>query len=144
MKSPYARERSHDSDSIGATFTNILTMYASSTYRRSISSNIFVARVVPCEALRYSSTQVTRWSLNVPLINWCSISGEISSWISARGKSLVKGWKKRKSEKINLNTTSARDCHRLEWWVQWVRVCVGAAEPVVNSHPQDKLGRFES
>ena len=38
---------------------------------------------------RYSSTQVTRWSLKGSLITWCSKSGASSFWISALGKKLL-------------------------------------------------------
>ena len=59
----------------------------------SISSSVILACARPWVLTRYSSTQVTRWSLNVPLISWCRMSGAISSWMSALGKSFVKGWK---------------------------------------------------
>src|SRR4051794_19668595 len=56
-------------------------------YRRSISAIIAEARASVWTAERYSSTQKIRWSLNVPLMIWCKISGESRSYISARGKS---------------------------------------------------------
>lgn len=61
------------------------------TYRRSISERISSILVSPCVIFRYLCTQATRWSLNAPLINWCRMSGDMSAWISALGKSFVKG-----------------------------------------------------
>ena len=58
----------------------------------SMSSNISFAWDIPCSSMKYSPTQVTKWSLKVPLINWWRISGVIISWMSARGKSFVKGY----------------------------------------------------
>ena len=63
------------------------------TYRWSISSIISFAALSPCIKIKYSLTQVTMWSLNVPLITWCSRSGDKSSCMSARGKYTVKGWR---------------------------------------------------
>ena len=58
----------------------------------SISSSIKDPLTRLCVSLRYSSTHVMRWSLNVPLMTWWRRSGERSSYISARGKLVVKGW----------------------------------------------------
>ena len=38
------------------------------TYQRLISSIISFAALLPCVKIKYSLTQVTMWSLNVPLI----------------------------------------------------------------------------
>lgn len=61
-------------------------------YRRSISSRIRLACVLPWTDNRYFSTQETRWSLKVPLMSWWRMSGVISEWMSAREKSFVKGY----------------------------------------------------
>ena len=58
----------------------------------SISLRISLACAWPCIKTRYFLTQVTRWSLKTPLMSWCSRSGEIILWISAWGKSFVKGY----------------------------------------------------
>ena len=63
----------------------------SDCYLWSTSSRILFAPFVPWVRFKYSSTQVTRWSLKVPLIIWWRISGKTSSWISVHGKSLVNG-----------------------------------------------------
>ena len=47
----------------------------------------------PCTIMRYSPTQVTRWSLNVPLMIWWRRSEHKSSWMSAWGNSAVNGCK---------------------------------------------------
>ena len=52
-----------------------------------ISDNFFS----PCVACRYSSTQLTRCSLNTPLINWWRRSGARSSCMSAHGNVYVNG-----------------------------------------------------
>ena len=62
------------------------------TYLWSISAMISLACCLPCSSSKNSLIQVMRWSLNVPLISWCRRSGVISSWISAHGKSEVKGY----------------------------------------------------
>ena len=62
------------------------------THLRSISWMIFSAWDFPCWRIRYSSIHDMRWSLKTPLMSWWSISGVISSWISARGKPWVNGW----------------------------------------------------
>ena len=68
------------------------------TYRWSISSMISFAVPSLCVKIRYSLTQVTIWSLNVPLITWCGRSSDKSSWMSAQGKYGVKGWFIRQSQ----------------------------------------------
>ena len=62
------------------------------THRRSISCIYGKEPASPCSSTRYSSTQVTRWSLKVPLISWCKISGVRRVWMSARGKLWVKDY----------------------------------------------------
>jgi len=47
----------------------------------------------PCSSSRYWLTHITIWSLNVPLMTWWSKSGVKSSWMSARGKPCVNGYK---------------------------------------------------
>jgi hypothetical protein len=66
--------------------------YSIEIYLWSISSMISPASLLLCVRYRYSSTHVTRWSLKVALISWCRMSDEISSWISAQGKSSVNGY----------------------------------------------------
>jgi len=64
------------------------------TYLRSMSLIISSARLVPCTALRYFATQLTRWSLKAPLMSWWRRSNDSNSWISARRKSFVNGYTK--------------------------------------------------
>ena len=59
---------------------------------RSMSWIISSPWAFPCWRIKYSSTHDTRWSLKTPLMSWWSISGVISSWISACGKPWVNGW----------------------------------------------------
>ena len=56
------------------------------SYRLSMSTQISFERASPCSNKRYSSIQVTKWSLNVPLMSWWRRSGARSSWMSAQGK----------------------------------------------------------
>lgn len=72
-------------------------------YRRSISSRIRFASVRPWTDNRYFSTQETRWSLKVPLMSWWRMSGVIRWWMSARGKSFVKGYLLDVSSRNQLN-----------------------------------------
>lgn len=78
-----------------------------------------------CLMKRYSSTQDTRWSLNPPFITWWRRSGDNSSWISARGKSFVKGWNESQPSidqkqiitynNISNNTVVIPQYCRIEW-----------------------------
>ena len=61
-------------------------------YWWSISSKISCPFTSPCSSTKYSPIQVTRWSLNVPLITWWRISPQTPLWISAQGKSFVNSW----------------------------------------------------
>ena len=56
-----------------------------------VSQNFFcISRGVDCFDI-YSVTNVTMWSLNVPLITWWRRSGDKSSWIFACRNPYVKG-----------------------------------------------------
>ena len=106
-------------------------------YRLSISSSILFALFSLCRAWMYSFTQVTTWSLNAPLISWCKMSGESSSWMSALGKSLVKGCEVYVSEfnnaKKNKNTTitsptSPYSSHKTPSSNSWTSISVCSRE----------------
>ena len=62
-------------------------------YLWSMSSNTVAAPALPYSSTRNFSTQVTKWSLKVPLMTWWRMSGAISSCMSARGKSFVNGYR---------------------------------------------------
>lgn len=129
-------------------------LYWEKQYRRSMSSMISFARACPCSIARYSPTHVTRWSLNVPLINWCKISGDSISWISARGKSYVKGcnhivWMYNPIE-LKIDTiylpqhrhqfrTHPKECLDQRWPVTHRSACVFSDHPV---HQDQLKGQY--
>lgn len=63
------------------------------TNHLSMSSMIAFTRASPCSSYRYSFTDITKWSLKVPLMTWWSKSGVRSSWISAQANPCVQGFK---------------------------------------------------
>ena len=63
-------------------------------HRRSISAKISFALVLPWTCSRYFVTHSTKWSLKVPLINWCKISGASRRYMVAHGNPSVKGYKR--------------------------------------------------
>ena len=63
-------------------------------HHRSISAKISFALLLPWMSLRYFVTHSTKWSLNIPLINWCKISGASNRYMLARRNPLVKGCKR--------------------------------------------------
>ena len=62
-------------------------------YLLSISSKTWAATLFEWRALMYAVTHSTKWSLKHPLMSWWRMSGAISWWISARGKSFVNGYR---------------------------------------------------
>ena len=76
------------------------------THQWSILSSLCCASAWPYSRTRYCLTQVTKWSLNVPLIIWCRRLGTMSWWISAWGKLFV---------------NSCWTSH--QWWAQTYKWC---------------------
>ena len=103
---------------------------------------ISFAWLSPCICTRYFQINSTRWSLKVPLITWCSKSSDIISWISAHGKSFVKGYNEN-------NYNSSLECIYMTYHnvivnsvlipqhIRWKRVaqqvCEGMCSPATDS-----------
>ena len=62
-------------------------------YRLSISAKHSAVPAFPYTNLRYLLTHSMRWSLKVPLMSRCKMSGAMSWQMSTQGKLLVNGWK---------------------------------------------------
>jgi len=80
-------------------------------YLQSISSRIAWALDLWCFFLMYVMTQLTRWSLNVPLISWWSRSGVITSYMLAWGKCSVNGYR-------GLEVRWHRVVHEMKVWTK--------------------------